>query len=49
MAYLDENDLGGLPLDLADFLAFFEQRESRVRDRLVRVLGTSVADVPAEE
>lgn len=46
--YLDENDLDGLPLDLADFLTFFEQRKVRVRDRLVKALGTSVVAVPAE-
>lgn len=42
--YLDENDLDGLPLDLDDFLKFFEQRKSRVRDRLVKVLGTSALE-----
>ena len=47
--YLDENDLDGLPLDLADFLTFFEERKSRVRDRLVKALGTSARDVPAQE
>ena len=47
--HLDENDLDGLSLDLADFLTFFEQRKSRVRDRLVKVLGTSTVTVPAKE
>ncbi|QAV69229.1 DUF262 domain-containing protein [Salinibacterium sp. UTAS2018] len=39
--YLDENDLDGLPLDLSDFLTFFEQRKSRVRDRLYKALGAT--------
>lgn len=38
-SYLEDNDLDGLPLDLADYLAFFEQRKSRMRERLVRALG----------
>lgn len=37
--YLAENDLDGLPLDLAGFSGFFEGRKSRVRDRLMKVLG----------
>lgn len=47
--YLAENDLDGLPADLADFLAFFEQRKSRVRDRLVKALGTSSGAVSAQD
>lgn len=47
--YLDENDLDGLPVDFADFLTFFEQRKARVRDRLVKALGTSAVDAPAKE
>lgn len=47
--YLDENDLDGLPLDLADFLTFFEQRKSRARERLVKALGTFAVDAPGEE
>ena len=47
--YLDENDLDGLPLDLADFLAFFEKRKARVRDRLVKALGTSPGAAAAQE
>lgn len=46
--YLDENDLDGLPVDFANFLTFFEQRKSRVRDRLVKALGTSAVAIPAE-
>lgn len=41
--YLDENDLDGLPLDLVDFLDFYEGRKARVRDRLVKVLGARAA------
>ncbi|MCX0277262.1 DUF262 domain-containing protein [Nocardia zapadnayensis] len=37
--YLAENDLDGLPLDLADFTAFFEQRKQRIRTRLLATLG----------
>lgn len=39
--YLGENDLDGLPLDLADFTSFFEQRKQRVRARLLAALGTA--------
>ena len=46
--YLDENDLDGLPLDIVDFLYFYEGRKARVRDRLVKVLGATAA-VGAEE
>lgn len=38
--YLAENDLDGLPLDLGDFTAFFEQRKQRIRTRLLATLGT---------
>lgn len=37
--YLTENDLDGLPLDLADFMEFFEQCKKRVRERLLQALG----------
>lgn len=47
--YLEENDLDGLPVDFADFLTFFDQRKARVRDRLVKALGTSAVDAPARE
>jgi hypothetical protein len=47
--YLAENDLGGLPVDLTDFLTFFELRKSRVRERLVKALGTSAMASPVEE
>lgn len=46
--YIDENDLDGLPVDFADFLTFFEQRKARVRDRLVKALGTSAVNVLGE-
>lgn len=39
--YLAENDLDRLPLDLIDFLAFFEQRKQRIRARLLTALGTN--------
>lgn len=39
--YLAENDLDGLPLELSDFTAFFEQRKQRIRTRLLTVLGTT--------
>lgn len=38
--YFDENDLDGLPLDLVDFLSFYEQRKARVRSRLLKSLGS---------
>ena len=48
-SYLKENDLDGLPLDLADYLTFYEQRKARVRERLIKALGaSSTASVPAE-
>ena len=39
--YLAEDDLDGLPLDLADFTSFFEQRKQRIRTRLLAALGTA--------
>ncbi|WFP16588.1 DUF262 domain-containing protein [Citricoccus muralis] len=39
--YLTENDLDGLPLDLADFTSFFEERKQRIRTRLLAALGTT--------
>lgn len=39
--YLTENDLDDLPLDLADFTSFFEQRKQRIRNRLLAALGTT--------
>lgn len=39
--YLAENDLDGLPLDLADFTSFFEGRKQRIRTRLLATLGTT--------
>lgn len=41
--YLEENDLDGLSLDLADFMTFFEQRKARIRNRLIKALGASPA------
>jgi len=40
--YLDENDLDGIPVDLQDFLKFYESRKARIRDRLVKALGVTV-------
>ncbi|MEU3307159.1 DUF262 domain-containing protein [Nocardiopsis sp. NPDC006832] len=49
--YLSENDLDGLPLDLTEFTAFFEQRKQRIRKRLLTALGASphvlVSEAPA--
>lgn len=39
--YFDENDLDGLPLELVDFLSFYEQRKARVRNRLLAALGAA--------
>jgi hypothetical protein len=39
--YLHDNDLDGLPLDLADFLDFYAQRKERMRERLLKVLGVT--------
>jgi hypothetical protein len=41
--YLAENDLDDLPLDLGQFLDFFEQRKGRMRDRLTMALGVTAA------
>ncbi|MEW1939213.1 DUF262 domain-containing protein [Dietzia maris] len=41
VTYLAENDLDGLPIDLGDFTAFFEQRKQRIRTRLHAALGTA--------
>jgi hypothetical protein len=48
-AYLRENDLDGLPLDLANYLDFFEQRKARVRERLIKALGASPAAAEIDE
>lgn len=48
--YFDENDLDGLPLDVVDFLSFYEQRKARVRNRLLNALGSPVhASARADE
>lgn len=39
--YLSENDLDGLPLELAEFTKFFEERKLRMRSRLVKALGAT--------
>lgn len=44
--YLAENDLDGLSLDLIDFLDFFKERETRIRNRLLKALGNPQAPQP---
>jgi hypothetical protein len=46
--YLEENDLDGLPLDIARFSEFYEERKARIRDRLVKALGATVPTTPPE-
>jgi len=36
--YIEENDLDGMPLDLPEFLEFFNRRRTRIRKRLVKAL-----------
>jgi hypothetical protein len=43
--YLEENDLDGLPLELPQFLTFFEGRKTRMRQRLSDILGPETATV----
>ena len=45
--YLEQNDLDGLPLGIADYLSFFEQRRARIRGRLLKALGATTS--PAAE
>ena len=40
-SYVRDNDLSGLPLDLADFLTFYAQRRERMRQRLLKTLGVT--------
>jgi Protein of unknown function DUF262 len=42
--YLRENDLNDLPLQMSDFLQFFDQRQARMRARLDALLALSDAD-----
>jgi len=42
--YIAENDLDDLPLDLAEFSAFFESRKAQLRGRLIRTLGPAPSD-----
>ncbi|WP_324013468.1 DUF262 domain-containing protein [Microbacterium sp. JZ37] len=37
--YIDENDLADLPLNLSEFLEFFNARKARMRERLAEALG----------
>jgi hypothetical protein len=39
--YVKDNDLDGLPLDLAAFLDFYNKRKERMRQRLLKILGIS--------
>lgn len=39
--YMHDNDLDGLPLDLAAFLDFYNQRKERMRQRLLKILGVA--------
>ena len=41
--YLAENDLDDLPLDLTDFLKFYEGRKARIRERLIKALGATTS------
>jgi hypothetical protein len=46
--YAKDNDLDGLPLDLAAFLNFYDKRKERMRQRLLKILGiTEVPSTPA--
>ncbi|MFI0351317.1 DUF262 domain-containing protein [Actinomadura sp. 9N407] len=47
--YLKENDLDGVPLDLTDYLLFFEVRKKRMRNRLLKALGATTAPEAARE
>jgi hypothetical protein len=39
--YMHDNDLDGLPLDLATFLDFYNKRKERMRQRLLKILGVT--------
>ena len=45
--YLEQNDMGDLPDELEGFLAFYEQRRDRLRQRLVAVLGNQPGSLAA--
>ncbi|EOM74232.1 DUF262 domain-containing protein [Rhodococcus rhodnii] len=46
--YVHDNDLDDLPLELSEFLSFFEARKERMRSRLVKALGTPLATAADE-
>ncbi|HVA10382.1 MAG TPA: hypothetical protein VNG12_27020 [Acidimicrobiales bacterium] len=47
---MHDNDLDSLPLDLAAFLDFYDQRKERMRQRLLKMLGvTEVEGSPASD
>jgi hypothetical protein len=39
--YLEENDLTGLDLGIAEFLEYYEARKARMRERLIEALGVA--------
>lgn len=39
--YLADNDLDGLPLDLSEFMTFYEGRKQRLRNRLIAALSAT--------
>jgi hypothetical protein len=47
-AYLAGNDLDGLPLDITEFLDFFDRRQDRIRQRLRVLLGANESDPSGE-
>ena len=40
-AYMHDNDLDGLPVDLVAFLDFYDQRKELMRQRLLNMLGVT--------
>jgi hypothetical protein len=45
--YVADNDLDGLPLDIVEFMAFFDTRKQRIRQRLLNALGSITVAAPA--
>jgi hypothetical protein len=45
--YLSENDLHDMPLELTQFLKFFETRKGRMRARLAAALGVTLGESDA--
>ena len=44
--YVADNDLDGLPLDIVEFMAFFDTRKQRIRQRLLNALGSITVAAP---